>query len=194
MPWSRGNSSTASIITDPTQSKVVRGKKNSVHQSRTPSISIYWPRVLYSPLHPIKTLRHFLLIASSIIHCYVLFHGSPVTNLKPRTEKEWQSMHRKHKNIIQKQKERSAHQKLTTFRVPYRPRGNTICLRIMLWSWASSIGSSRHRYWSANRQLICEQNDWSPGIKNLDWNLFPRPIPAQIAWFKCEYQSSGLNN
>ena len=131
MPWSRGNSSTASIITDPTQSKVERGKKivciNHEHHQY---------QVLYSPLHPIKTLRHFLLIASSFAMCS--FKRSPVTNLKPRTEKEWQSMHRKHKNIIQKQKERSAHQKLTTFRVPYRPCGNTICLRITLWSWASS--------------------------------------------------------
>ena len=99
MPWSRGNnnSSTASIITDPTQSKVVRGKKDSVHQSPSDR-----PRVLYSPLHPIKTLRHFLLIAASSFLCAL--SRSPVTNLKPRTEKEWQSMHRKQKTSSKNKK------------------------------------------------------------------------------------------
>ena len=125
------------------KSRARDGKKNSVHQSQTPSISIYSPR-----LPPNQDTTPFSTDCLIIPMCS--FKRSPFTNLKPRTEKEWQSMHRKHKNIIQKQKERSAHQKLTTFRVPYWPRGDTICLRITLWSWASS--SVVDRLWSSRHQ------------------------------------------
>jgi hypothetical protein len=52
--------------------------------------------------HPIKTLRHFLLIAASSFLCAL--SRSPVTNLKPRTEKEWQSMHRKQKTSSKNKK------------------------------------------------------------------------------------------
>ena len=129
MPWSRGNSSTASIITDPTQSKVVRGKKIVCINHEQHQYQYILSHAPNQDTTPFSTdCQSFIAMCS--------FKRSPVTNLNPRTEKEWQSMHRKlseAQNHHPKTKRKiSAHQKLTTFRVPYRPRGNTICLLIML--------------------------------------------------------------
>ena len=146
------------------KSRARDGKKNSVHQSQTPSISIYSPR-----LPPNQDTTPFSTDCRLII---------PMCSFKkPRYQSK--TAHRKRmaidaseaKNIIQKQKERSAHQKLTTFRVPYWPRGDTICLRITLWSWASSsvvdrLWSSRHQHQPSSINFM-SRIDWSPGIKNL---------------------------
>ena len=135
MPWSRGNSITASIITDPTQSKVECMAKKIVCINHEHHQYQYWPtRTL-----PCTQSRHYAIFYWLPHHSYVLFQEKPRYQSKTARSEEWQSSGST-KNMISnnKKKDISAHQKFTTFRVSYRPRGDTICLRITLWSWASS--------------------------------------------------------